>query len=752
MKPPPRVAGGAGALTATLAAVAAGPGLARGSRALLHMNQPGGFDCPGCAWPEPAAADRSAFEFCENGAKALAWEADRARADAAFFARHSIAELAAASDHWLGQQGRLVEPMWRAEGSDHYRPIAWDDAFALIARTLAALDSPDQALFYTSGRTSNEAAFLYQLFARELGTNNLPDCSNLCHESSGVALKQAIGVGKGTVQLDDFARADVILIIGQNPGTNHPRMMTTLQAAARRGCRIVSINPLPEVALARFQHPQNPLEALGPGTPIASMHLPVRVGGDVALLKGVMKELLEEDVRRGGQVVDHAFIASRTDGFAAFADALAAEPWDALCDASGIDRDAMRALAELLAGTQRIIACWAMGLTQHVHAIANIQEVANLLLLRGALGKPGAGLCPVRGHSNVQGDRTMGIDHRPPGALLDALEQRYGFSPPRQHGLDVVGAIEAMAAGRARLLFALGGNFLSASPDTAATERALAGCLLTAHVSTKLNRAHLATGRQALILPCLGRSERDVQAAGPQFVTVEDSMGCVHRSQGVLAPAGPALRSEPAIVAGAGAGGAGRALARALVVAGRGLRPHPRRHRRRHPRLRGHEPARARARRLRVAEPGARGALPHRRRPRPVHGSPRAAPGAGARAAAADHDPQPRSVQHDDLRPGRSLPRHQRRPPCRVHERGRHPGAGAGAGDDRRSDQPPSRRDARRAPLQGRRLSDPARLSRGVFSRGERAGAAVAVRARQPHAGVEVHRHRSDAERSQIAE
>ncbi len=550
VKPPPHIAGGAGALTATLAAISAGPGLARGSRALLRMNQPGGFDCPGCAWPEPAAADRSAFEFCENGAKALAWEADRARADAAFFARHSIAELAAASDHWLGQQGRLVEPMWRAEGSDHYRPIAWDDAFALIARTLAALDSPDQALFYTSGRTSNEAAFLYQLFVRELGTNNLPDCSNLCHESSGVALRQAIGVGKGTVQLDDFARADVILIIGQNPGTNHPRMMTTLQTAARRGCRIVSINPLPEVSLARFPHPQNPLEALGPGTPIASMHLPVRVGGDVALLKGVMKELLEEDVRRGGQVIDHAFIAGRTEGFAAFADALAAEPWDGLCDASGIDRDAMRALAGLLGGTQRIIACWAMGLTQHVHAIANIQEVANLLLLRGALGKPGAGLCPVRGHSNVQGDRTMGIDHRPPAALLDGLERRYGFSPPRQHGLDVVGAIEAMAAGRARMLFALGGNFLSASPDTAATERALGGCLLTAHVSTKLNRAHLATGRQALILPCLGRSERDVQAAGPQFVTVEDSMSCVHRSQGVLAPAGPALRSEPAIVAG----------------------------------------------------------------------------------------------------------------------------------------------------------------------------------------------------------
>jgi molybdopterin-dependent oxidoreductase alpha subunit len=440
--------------------------------------------------------------------------------------------------------------MWLPEGGTHYQPIAWDDAFARIAGAIAALAGPEQAAFYTSGRTSNEAAFLYQLFVRELGTNNLPDCSNLCHESSGVALKQAIGVGKGTVQLDDFEHADVILIIGQNPGTNHPRMMTTLQAAARRGCQIVAINPLPEVALSRFAHPQHPLEALGGGTPIASMFLPVRVGGDVALLKGVMKELLDEDLRRLGHAVDHAFVQRHTEGFAAFAAALAAEPWDRLVAESGIAREAMRGLAELLAGTHKIIACWAMGLTQHEHAIANIQEIANLLLMRGALGRPGAGLCPVRGHSNVQGDRTMGIDHRPGAALLDALARRFGFSPPRAHGLDVVGTIEAMRAGQVRLLFALGGNFLSAAPDTDATARALRGCVLTAHVATKLNRAHLVTGREALLLPCLGRSERDVQAGGPQFVTVEDSMGAVHASQGVLRPAGAALRSEPAIVAG----------------------------------------------------------------------------------------------------------------------------------------------------------------------------------------------------------
>jgi molybdopterin-dependent oxidoreductase alpha subunit len=548
--PPPTVAGGAAAITATVAHVAHGPGLARGTRALLAMNQPDGFDCPGCAWPEPPAGERPAIEFCENGAKALAWEADRARADAAFFARHTIAELEAAGDHWLGQQGRLAEPMWLPEGATHYQPIGWDDAFARIARAVSALQSPEQAVFYTSGRTSNEAAFLYQLFVRELGTNNLPDCSNLCHESSGFALKQSIGVGKGTVQLDDFEHADVILIIGQNPGTNHPRMMTTLQAAARRGCHIVAINPLPEVALARFAHPQHPLEALGRGTPIAGTHLPVRVGGDVALLKGVMKALLDEDVRRRGHAVDHAFVETYTEGFAAFAEALAGEPWDRLVEESGITRVQMRALAGLLANTHKIIACWAMGLTQHEHAIANIQEVANLMLMRGALGRPGAGLCPVRGHSNVQGDRTMGIDHRPGDGLLDALERRFGFAPPRAHGLDVVGAIEAMQAGRARLLFALGGNFLSAAPDTDATASALRRCALTAHVATKLNRAHLVTGREALLLPCLGRSEHDVQAGGPQFVTVEDSMGAVHRSQGVLLPASAALRSEPAIVAG----------------------------------------------------------------------------------------------------------------------------------------------------------------------------------------------------------
>jgi molybdopterin-dependent oxidoreductase alpha subunit len=549
--PPPPVAGGFPAAAHAFQHVRAHGGLARGSRALLALNQQHGFDCPGCAWPEPAE-HRSAFEFCENGAKAVAAETTKARADAAFFARHTVAELAAQSDHWLGEQGRLCEPMVLRSGSDRYQPISWNDAFALIAGALGALDSPDRAIFYTSGRTSNEAAFLYQLFVRQLGTNNLPDCSNMCHESSGWALRETIGVGKGTVQLDDFARADAIFVIGQNPGTNHPRMLTTLQEAARRGCRIVSINPLPEPAMIRFQHPRHPLEMMGRGTPIASLHLPVRVNGDVALLQGIMKELLEEERRRPGRVFDHAFIAAHTDGYQALVEALDAASWTDLVESSGIDRDQMQAAARIAATSERIIACWAMGLTQHRNAVANIQEIVNLLLLRGSIGHAGAGLCPVRGHSNVQGDRTMGIWEQMDDGFLNRLGRRFRFVPPRHHGLDTVGAIQAMREGRAQVFFGMGGNFLSATPDTERTAEGLRRCAQTVQVSTKLNRAHLVTGREALILPCLGRSERDQQAGGPQFVTVEDSMGIVHTSQGPLRPASPHLLSEPAIVAGLG--------------------------------------------------------------------------------------------------------------------------------------------------------------------------------------------------------
>ncbi|HVF11068.1 MAG TPA: FdhF/YdeP family oxidoreductase, partial [Abditibacteriaceae bacterium] len=428
--------------------------------------------------------------------------------------------------------------------------IDWQDAFSLIADGLNSLVSPNEALFYTSGRTSNEAAFLYQLFVRQFGTNNLPDCSNMCHESSGAALSESIGVGKGTVTLQDFDLADAIFVIGQNPGTNHPRMLTALQKAARNGCKIVSINPLPETGTQRFKHPQEVLSAFGQGTQLATLCLPVRINGDVALLKGIMKEMLEAEERRPGGVFDHQFIKAYCAGFEEFIEDLRRADWDELVEQSGIGREQMREAAAIAMQSERTIACWAMGLTQHKNAVANIQEIVNLLLLRGNLGRPGAGVCPVRGHSNVQGDRTMGIWERPTEGFLNALAQEFDFEPPRHHGLDVVEAIKAMHEGEAKVFFAMGGNFLSATPDTEYTAEAMRRCRLTAQVSTKLNRGHLVTGRQALILPCLGRTERDVQAGGPQFVSVENSMGIVHSSRGSLEPASEHLLSEPAIVAG----------------------------------------------------------------------------------------------------------------------------------------------------------------------------------------------------------
>jgi molybdopterin-dependent oxidoreductase alpha subunit len=539
-------AGGLGALAAT-ARHAARAGLGRAIPALALANQAEGFDCPGCAWPE--AAERGLVEFCENGAKAVAHEATGRLADRAFFARTPLAELRAQSGRWLEAQGRLAEPMLRRRGADRYEPIGWDEALAHAGDALRALDSPDRAAFYTSGRASNEAAFLWQLFVRRFGTNNLPDCSNMCHESSGTGLSEMIGVGKGTVSLADFEAADLILVIGQNPGTNHPRMLTTLEQAARRGATIVSINPLRERGLVRFSHPQHPLRMLRGGTPLAGRFVRVRVGGDVALLKGVMKELLALDAERPGAGVDAEFVARHTTGFAAFRKALDAAPFEPLVAESGIDRAEMRALAELYAGAERTIACWAMGLTQHRFGVDNVQEVMNLLLLRGNVGKPGAGPCPVRGHSNVQGDRTMGIWERPPAAFLDRLGEEFAFAPPREPGWNTVEALEAMARGDGRVFLALGGNLAAAAPDTAFAEAALDRCALTVHVATKLNRTHL-LGRESLLLPCLGRTERDVTAKGPQFVTVEDSMSAVHRSQGWLEPASPALRSEPAIVAG----------------------------------------------------------------------------------------------------------------------------------------------------------------------------------------------------------
>lgn len=524
----------------------------KGARTLLHANQPDGFDCPGCAWPD--RDHRSTFEFCENGVKAVAAEATNRRATPEVIGARTLAEWAEASDYELEAQGRLTEPLVYDAASDRYRAIAWDDAFALIARELRALPDPDEAIFYTSGRTSNEAAFLYQLFVREYGTNNFPDCSNMCHEPSGAAMRPTLGIGKGTVTLDDFERADAIFIFGQNPGTNHPRMLGELREAHKRGAKIASFNPLRERGLERFANPQSAIEMATFGsTPISTHYYQLRIGGDFAALKGMCKRVLELDdaaVAAGRpRVLDTAFIAEHSSGFEAFAADLRAESWDLLVAESGLTKEQIAEAAELYAASERVIACWGMGITQHQHSVATIQMIVNLLLLRGNIGRPGAGACPVRGHSNVQGDRTMGIYEKPPAAFLDRLGEVFGFEPPREHGVDTIGAIEAMLAGQGKVFIAMGGNFAAATPDTAATWRALRQCALTVHVATKFNRSHVVHGRQALVLPCLGRTEIDLQASGPQGVTVEDSMSMVHLSMGMNAPASAALLSEPMIVA-----------------------------------------------------------------------------------------------------------------------------------------------------------------------------------------------------------
>lgn len=547
IKPISKVAGGIPSIIATAKSAWGEMGLARGVRTLLKLNQKDGFDCPGCAWPEPD--ERSHAEFCENGAKHVADEATTKRVTPEFFRKWSVADLADKSDYWLGKQGRITHPMVLQRDATHYEPISWDDAFSLIANELNSLNTPDEAIFYTSGRTSNEAAFLYQLFVRLYGTNNLPDCSNMCHESSGSALGETIGVGKGTVTLEDFNLAQAIFVIGQNPGTNHPRMLSALEKAKQNGCRLVHINPLPEVGMTQFKHPQDVLGWFGGGTTLADLFLQVRINGDVALLKGIMKAVLAEEEQGTRQVLDHEFIESYTTGFDEFAGALRNADWDDIVDQGGVPREQIEDAAKIFMESERTIFCWAMGLTQHKNAVANIQEIVNLMLLRGQIGKPGAGLCPVRGHSNVQGDRTMGIWERPTDVFLDKLGAEFNFEPPRRHGYDTVNAIQAMHGGKARVFFAMGGNFLSATPDTEYTAEALRQCRFTAHVSTKLNRAHLITGEQALILPCLGRTETDIQRSGPQFVTTENSMSVVQASRGLLPPASDDLLSEPAIVA-----------------------------------------------------------------------------------------------------------------------------------------------------------------------------------------------------------
>ncbi|MEO6789419.1 MAG: FdhF/YdeP family oxidoreductase [Ornithinibacter sp.] len=517
-------------------------GPVRSLTTLRHLNQADGFDCPGCAWPDPDPEHRSFAEFCENGAKAVAEEATKRRADPAFWAEHSVAELATWSDYQLGQQGRITEPMLLREGGTHYEPISWDEAIEVVSSALIGLDSPDDAVFYTSGRASNEAAFTFQLFARAFGTNNLPDCSNMCHESTSVALAESIGIGKGSVSLEDLHEAELIIICGQNPGTNHPRMLTALEKCKRNGGKIVAVNPLPETGLMRFDNPQKVRGVTGVGTQLADEYLPIRLSGDLALFQALGALLLE----RGA--VDHDFVDRHTTGFETWREHVAQVDWAEVVRATGLERAQIERVADLLAASDRTIFCWAMGITQHQNAVATIKEITNVALLQGNIGKPGAGLCPVRGHSNVQGDRTMGIWEKLPAHFGDALREEFGFDPPRERGHDVVNTVRAMKEGRIKVFMGLGGNFASATPDTDVAHEAMRSLDLNVQVSTKPNRTHVVTGRRMLILPCLGRTERDISREGWQGVTVEDSMSSVHLSVGRNTPAGPLLHSEPWII------------------------------------------------------------------------------------------------------------------------------------------------------------------------------------------------------------
>ncbi len=540
-------AAGIPAVIQSLAHIHEETGVLDGIKILNKLNQKDGFDCPSCAWPDPHHRSRLG-EYCENGAKAVAEETTTKRVDRAFFAKHGVEELSHWSDMDLGKSGRITEPFILRKGSDHYEPIGWDEAYTKIAHHLNGLASPDEGIFYTSGRASNEAAYMYQLFVRMFGTNNLPDCSNMCHESSGTGLGETIGIGKGTVSLDDIYAAKLMVIMGQNPGTNHPRMLSALTKCVENGGKILSVNPLPEAGTHGFIDPQSVGSVLTNGTDFHTLHVGLRINTDVAFLKGVMRLLLDKEDAGPGSPFDKAFITEKTIGFDAFIADLRNTNAHAMAETCGVPFAQLQQVADLVASTDRIIVSWAMGLTQHVNAVANIHQVVNLLLLRGAFGKPGAGACPVRGHSNVQGDRTMGIFEKPSSSLLDALDDRYGFKSPRKNGTDVVAAIEAMRDGKGKVFFALGGNFISATPDSEVTAKALMNCDLTVQVSTKLNRSHVITGEEAIILPCLGRSERDVQNGKVQFVTVEDSMSVVHRSQGAHEPASHQLHSEPAII------------------------------------------------------------------------------------------------------------------------------------------------------------------------------------------------------------
>ena len=545
----PSSAVGVKAIASALSHISKEVGWRKGIGLLKNLNQKDGFDCPGCAWPDPDAKRAFLAEYCENGAKAIAEEATKNKVSPLFFATHSIKELSKLSDYEIGKSGRITHPMYLPEGKEHYEEISWEAAFELIGKELNQLNTPDEAIFYTSGRTSNEAAFLYQLFVREFGTNNLPDCSNMCHESSGAALTETLGIGKGSVTLEDFNHADLVIVMGQNPGTNHPRMLSALSETKHRGGKIISINPLPEVGLLNYKDPQNPLKWVGKGQELTDLFLQVKINGDAALLKIILKLMKSKEDEKPESVFNHAFINEKTAGINDFLADLDRYTLEELLPQTGLELSEIKKATDLIIHNERIIICWAMGLTQHKNSVDTIREVVNLLLLKGSIGKKGAGTCPVRGHSNVQGDRTMGIWEKPSEAFLNQLEKEFSFTAPRKHGFDVVQSIEAMDQQKAKVFIGLGGNFISATPDTEFTAKAMQNCSLTVQISTKLNRSHLIHGKKALILPCLGRSEKDIQSSGEQFISVENSMGTVHQSKGHLTPHSKFLLSEPAIVA-----------------------------------------------------------------------------------------------------------------------------------------------------------------------------------------------------------
>jgi molybdopterin-dependent oxidoreductase alpha subunit len=521
-------------------------GLGRAGKTLLALNQKDGFDCMSCAWPDPG--HRKTFEFCENGAKAVTWEATPVVIGSEFWTEHPVSELRQRSEYWLGMQGRLTEPVYKPAGQNHYRPVSWEQAFTIVADKLKGLASPDEATFYTSGRTSNEAAFLYQLFVRGYGTNNLPDCSNMCHESSGWAMGQTIGIGKATISYDDFAKADLIIIMGQNPGSNHPRMLTALEEAKEAGCQIVAVNPLPEAGLMRYKNPQKVKGIIGRGTDLADQFMQVRIGGDMALLQAVSKRVLDAEAKNPGTVLDHQFLADHCQGLDELREHLAGLDEGAVLAATGLSTEEIDELADRYLRADKVIITWAMGITQHKKGVATIKEIINLLLLRGNIGKPGAGASPIRGHSNVQGDRTMGIWEQMPPAFLDALGREFSFEPPRAHGVDSVETIRQMRDGGIKVFIGLGGNLVGAISDTHAAFAAMENTELSVQISTKLNRSHTVTGAEALILPTMGRTEIDLQESGPQFVSVEDTVCAVHASQGTVQPVAPGLLSEVAIV------------------------------------------------------------------------------------------------------------------------------------------------------------------------------------------------------------